>query len=655
MKRKRKELDMGNRYSERREVLKDIREAILSLIPLDAKVTRIEFEGPEIAIYTENPAPILEDNELVRKLAKTIKKRIVIRTDPKVRMERQEAEKIIREIVPKEAEITKITFDDVTGEVIIEAKKPGFVIGRGGTTLKRILIETLWRPHIIRTPPIKSKTVEWMLGLLYYESERRQRFLHETGKRIHRSVIFKENYVRVIALGGFKEVGRSAILVQTKESNVLLDCGIKPTGGFRDEMPYFNVPEFNVDDIDAVIITHAHLDHCGSLPYLFKFGYEGPVYTTLPTRDLMALLLKDYIDVALKEGKRIPYTMREVKEALLHTITLEYGEVTDIAPDVRLTFHYAGHILGSAIAHLHIGNGLCNIVYTGDFKFGKTRLLESASHVFPRLEILIMESTYGGKDDIMPKRDTTEQQFISIIKETLEKGGKVLIPVLAVGRGQEIMLVLEESIRQGILPPVPIYIDGMISEATALHTAYPDHLARGVREMIYKEQNPFVQEFFQQVTDQNMRIEIIEGGPSIIMATSGMLTGGPSVEYLKHLAEDPKNTLIFVSYQIEGTLGRRLLEMKKASSQEIIIPIMNRSGKTDYLNVKMRIESIEGFSGHSDRRQLLGFIRNIRPRPEKVVLCHGERNRVEDLASTIYRLFKIPVVTPENLEAVRAK
>ena len=641
--------------NERREVLRDIREAILSMIPLEAKVTRIEFEGPEIAIYTENPGAVLEDEELVRRLAKTIKKRIVIRADPKVRMDKQSAEEIIKEVVPKDAEITNITFDDVTGEVIIEAKKPGFVIGRGGATLRKILLKTLWRPQVMRTPPLRSKTAEWMLGLLYYESEKRQRFLHETGKRIHRSVISKENYVRIIALGGFKEVGRSAILLQTRESNILLDCGIKPSGTMRDEMPYFDVPEFNIDDLDAVIITHAHLDHCGSLPYLFKFGYEGPVYTTMPTRDLMALLLKDYIDVALKEGKRVPYTMREVKEALLHTITLDYGEVTDIAPDVRLTFHYAGHILGSAIAHLHIGNGLCNVTYTGDFKFGRTKLLESASCVFPRLEVLIMESTYGGRGDIMPRREETERRFLGIVKETLERGGKVLIPVLSVGRGQEIMLVLEEGIRQGVIPPVPIYIDGMVSEATALHTAYPEHLAKSIKEMMFRDQNPFLQEYFKQVTDPNMRKGIIEGGPCIIMATSGMLTGGPSVEYLEMLAEDSKSTLIFVSYQIEGTLGRRLLDMSRSNNREITIPLLKRGGKADYLTVNMHIESVEGFSGHSDRRQLFSFIKSVRPRPEKIILCHGERSKVEDLAISISRLFRIPTISPENLEVIRAR
>ncbi|RLF21626.1 MAG: beta-CASP ribonuclease aCPSF1 [Thermoprotei archaeon] len=637
------------------DVLQNIREAIFKNIPLEARITRIEFEGPLIAIYAENPAPILENEEVIRRIVKTIKKRIVIRADPKVRKPVNEAERIIREIVPPEAEITKIRFDEVTGEVIIEARRPGLVIGKGGSTHRRILLETLWRPHVVRTPSLKSHIVEQMLNLLYKESERRQRFLHEVGKRIHRPLLYKSDRVRVIALGGFKEVGRTAILVQTKESMVLVDCGIKPSPGPKDEYPYLDVPEFDVDKLDAVIVTHAHLDHCGFIPYLFKYGYKGPVYCTEPTRSLMALLLSDYLDVAKKEGKRVPFSIREVKEALLHTIPLEYGEVTDIAPDIRLTFHEAGHILGSAMVHLHIGNGLCNIVYTGDFKFGRTRLLEAAAHTFPRLELLIMESTYGAKEDVMPPRQETETQLIEVVKSTIERGGKVLIPVLSVGRAQEIMLVIDEAIRKERIPKVPVYIEGMVLEATAIHMAYPEKLSKGVREMIFHEQNPFSSEYFRPVTSQSERLEIAEGGPCIIMATSGMLTGGPSLEYLKLLAEDPKNSLVFVSYQIEGTLGRKILDKAKSGEKEIIVPIDISGGKPEYLVIKMEIRAIEGFSGHSDRRQLLAYIRNVRPKPEKIVICHGERSKAEELASTITRLFRIPTIALENLESIRVR
>ena len=635
-----------------RDILEIIRQEILSKIPLEARITRIDFEGPLIVVYTANPAAVYEEEDIIRKIAKTIKKRIVIRADPSVRMNRREAEEFIKQIIPKDAEIHAIIFDDVTGEVIIKAKKLGQVIGKGGINLKRILIETRWRPKVIRAPPIESKTVNQVLSTLYRESERRQRLLHEIGRRIHRSPLYVDNYVRVVALGGFKEVGRSAILLQTKESNVLLDCGIKPSSSYRDEFPYLDLPEFNVDNLDAVIITHAHLDHCGALPFLFKYGYRGPVYMTEPTQQLMALLLQDYLEVIQREGKRPPYTMRDVREAILHTIVLGYGEVTDIAPDIRLTFHYAGHILGSAMAHLHIGNGFCNVLYTSDFKYERTKLLEAASTVFPRLEVLIIESTYGGRDDVMPRRDESELLLIELVRKALLRGGKVLIPVLSVGRGQEIMLVLNEGIRKGLIPRVPIYIDGMVSEATAIHTAYPEFLSKSLREMIYNDENPFVEEYFHIVKDYKQRLEIVEGDPCVILATSGMLTGGPSVEYLRNLAEDPKNMLIFVSYQIEGTLGRRILDIIRSGDKEVVVPLSSGS-KLEYLTISMEVHAVEGFSGHSDRRQLISFVRNLRPRPEKIIVNHGEKSKAEDLAMSLSRIFKIPAIAPENMEAIR--
>jgi len=165
--------------------------------------------------------------------------------------------------------------------------------------------------------------------------------------------------VRITALGGFLEVGRSAVLVETPESKVLLDVGLNPSANMFGEklFPRLDIDQLKIEELDAVVITHAHLDHCGMVPFLFKYGYEGPVYTTVPTRDIMALMQLDSLDVVEKEGKPIPYSAKEVRKELLHTITLDYGEVTDIAPDIRLTFYNAGHILGSAMAHLHIGDG----------------------------------------------------------------------------------------------------------------------------------------------------------------------------------------------------------------------------------------------------------------------------------------------------------
>jgi KH/beta-lactamase-domain protein len=631
------------------DALSDIRHTIIQGLPTSAMVSSVEFEGPEIAVYSKNPKVLLEDGGFVKELAKKLRKRIVLRFDPNVRTKNEEAEKKIREIVPPEAEITKIYFDENIGEVVIEAKKPGLVIGRNGNTLGEITRLTYWRPSVVRTPPLESRTVMQISNIMQKESEKRKQILREVGQRIYRIPALKNEWVRVTALGGFREVGRTAILVQTQESSVLVDCGVN-VGSTEHAFPKLSVNEFDIDGLDAVIITHAHIDHSGFLPFLYKYGYRGPVYCTRATKNLMTLLQLDYLEVAEKEGKLLPYGPKDVRETVLHTIPLDYGEVTDISPDIRLTLHNAGHILGSAMAHLHIGDGLYNMAYTGDFKYARTRLLEPANANFPRLETLIMESTYGGQNDMMSPRNRTEEQLARIIKETISRRGRVLVPVLAVGRAQELMLVLEELVRRKIIDEVPIYIDGMTSEATAIHTTHPELLAQDLRERIFHQgRNPFLAEYFVKVQSNEVRTDIVAGEPCIIIATSGMLTGGPSVEYFRLMAGDERNCMIFVSYQVEGTLGRRV---QKGWHE---IPMQLRDGRTEIVKVNMRVETVEGFSGHSDRKQLLSYVRQVTPRPERIILCHGESSKCLNLAAAIHSQFRIETRVPQNLETTRIK
>jgi len=620
-------------------------------LPKEAQITKIEFEGPEIAVYVKNPSVLADKGEIVKKIAKDIKKRIVIKADEKARKDKKETEEIIKNLVPKEAEIVNIKFDDELGEVLIKAKKPGLVIGKGGILQNKIFYETYWRPVIVREPPIKSRTIDSILTHIYNETEYHAKILKVFGERIHRELLFKDRSVRVTALGGFYEVGRSAVLVETPESKILLDVGLNPsvTGGEK-FFPRLDIDQVRLEDIDAVVITHAHLDHCGMAPLLFKYGYNGPVYTTAPTRDIMALMQLDALDVAEKEGRPVPYTAKEVRKELLHTITLDYEEVTDIAPDVKLTFYNAGHIIGSAMAHLHIGEGTHNIVYTGDFKYAKTKLLDKANDEFLRVDTMIMETTYGAQEQ--EGREEAEEKLINIINGTLNRGGRVLIPVLAVGRGQEIMLVLNEAMKNKKIPEVPIYVTGLVDEITAIHNAYPEMLSREVREAIlYKDENPFTSEFFHRI--EGFREDIAQGEPSIILATSGMLNGGPAVEFFKTMASDSKNSIIFVSYQAEGTLGRKVREGVKE------IQIIDRDGRVENIKIEMEVNHVEGFSGHSDRRQLLHYLRNLSAKPRNLVLNHGEPNAIESFRRQVDRekeklgLRGTKIYTPQILDSLR--
>jgi KH/beta-lactamase-domain protein len=627
----------------------EISQYILEKVPREAEVTRIEYEGPMLAVYTKRPEILVDQSSIVAEIVGVIRKRIVVRPDPSVRLPETEAEKITRELIAPEAEITDINFDPSLGEIIIETKKPGLVIGRNGAVLQEIIKKTKWRPRVLRSPPIKSKIVTHMRHYLHSESKERERILRTVGERIFRPKAFDVGDIRMTVLGGAQEVGRSAFLIKTRESSVLLDCGINP-GSQRpfEAFPRFDSPEFQIDQLDAMVITHAHLDHCGLAPFLYKYGYDGPLYCSAPTSNLMTMLQLDYLDVANKQGVTAHYDQKDVRECVLHTIPLRFGVVTDIAPDIRLTLHNSGHILGSAMVHLHIGEGLHNIVYTSDYKFGRTMLLEAAATEFPRIETVITESTYGGQEDFMPSRVESEENLTHVINETLERKGKVLIPVPAVGRAQEIMLIIDGYMKRGLMKEAPVFIEGMISEATAIHTAYPEYLSREVRHSIlHEEVNPFQSDYFTIVEHPSVRQGIMEGEPCIVLATSGMLEGGPVIEYFKNWASDEKNTIIFVSYQIEGTMGKRV---QKGVNE---VTMMDNEGKMAVVQVKMQVESIEGFSGHSDRRQLINYLTHLKPKPERVFVCHGEKSKIMNMASFLDHKAGMPTIVPAILETFR--
>lgn len=635
------------RNSERDKV--EVSQHILERVPKEAEVTRIEYEGPTLAVYTKRPEVLVDQSALIADIVNFIRKRIVIRSDPSVRLIETEAERMAREVIPPEAEVTEINFDPSLGEIIIEAKKPGLVIGKNGAVLQEIIRRTKWRPQVLRSPPLRSKIVTHMRHYMHSESKDRERVLRTVGERIFRPRLYEVGDLRITALGGAQEVGRSAFLLQTRESSVLLDCGINPgsSGAFA-AFPRFDNPAFELDSLDAVIISHAHLDHCGLLPFLFKYGYDGPIYCSAPTSSLMTLLQLDYLDVANKQGITAYYDQKDVRETVLHTLPLRYGVVTDIAPDIRLTLHNAGHILGSSMVHLHVGEGLHNIVYTGDYKYARTMLLEGATTEFPRVETVITESTYGGPDDMMPSRVEAEERLTAIVNQTLERKGKVLIPVPAVGRAQEIMLILDGYMRRGLMKEAPVFIEGMISEATAIHTAFPEYLGREVRQSILHDGiNPFESDYFTIVEHPNVRQEIIDGLPCIVMATSGMLEGGPVIEYFKSLADDERNAVIFVSYQIEGTLGRRVQRGLRE------VTMMTAEGKMDVVHVRLRVESIEGFSGHSDRRQLISYVTHLQPKPERVIICHGEKAKCMSIAGFLQRKCEIDAFVPALMETFR--
>ncbi|NOJ27102.1 MAG: beta-CASP ribonuclease aCPSF1 [Nitrososphaera sp.] len=641
---------------------------ILQSIPAEAKITAVRFEGPNIALYSKNPKfALTELTYYLGSLSKTLKKRFIIRTDPSVRMPEESTRQAVVKLLPKDVQVSAVFCDDATGEVVLEVNKPE---AADPNMIVQIAQSTGWIAHTRRSPHIPSSSISTIHSTLKSSAKERTEFLSMLGRRIFRdSLVVRDvsetskdpsiprppglstskEEVMLFCLGGVKQVGRSCFVVVTPESKVMLDCGINPgeMSGL-DAYPRLDWFNFDLDELDAVVLSHAHIDHQGFLPALFKFGYRGPVYCTEPTLPLTTLLQMDSVKIANANGTYLPYEGRDVHEAIKHTITIPYGKPTDISPDITITLNNAGHIMGSATVHLNI-SGAHNILYSGDYKYARTQLLDSAVATYPRVETLITESTYGNSSDIMPDQSYVYQTFSESINRTLKDGGKVLIPVPAVGRAQEIMLVMAKEMSEGRLTESPIYIEGMISEASAIHMSYAHYLGQDVRRSVQQGINPFQSEYFTVISGYGKRDEVLnDPNPAIIMATSGMLEGGPSVEYFKELAPEPKNKIIFVSYQINGTLGRRVLDGNVSE-----VSMMDKSGKVKVVPIRCQTQKIDGFSGHSDFNQIMNFVAKIKPK--RVLVNHGERTKSENVASSIYSRLKIRSGVPDNREIVRLR
>lgn len=624
---------------------------ILKNISKEAAVTKIEYEGPRIALYTSAPRYLLENGDLVAALVNTIKKRITVRTDESVRKPEDEARRIIAEMAPADAGVQNTVFDEATGEVSVEVKRP-WLLQRGPSAFGQAdaAERTGWIPRIRKAPTSQSSTMQAINYALRISAAERAKQLRQIGDDIFRPRLAGRSEVSLTTLGGFGQVGRSCMLLSTQESKVLIDCGVNPgAAGPSETYPRLDWAGITLGDLDAVVIGHAHLDHTGFLPVLCKYGYRGPVYCTEPTLPMMNLIQLDAIKVVTAQGRAPVYAERDVRQIMRQAITLPYGTVTDISPDIKLVFANAGHILGSALCHFHIGNGDHNFVYSGDLKFGKSILFEAAACNFPRAETLLIESTYGAKEDIQPSRQEVESAFTRAVNGTLRGGGKVLIPIPAVGRAQEIMMVIDHYMKSGAMVEAPVFTEGMISEASAIHEAHPEYLARALRQKIMEtDDNPFDSEYFTNVDRSDGREEALrDGSPCIILATSGMLEGGPVLEYFRNIAPDGNNKMLFVSYQVNGTLGRRVLDGARQVS------MLGRDGKVEVVTINCGIEKLDGFSGHSDYNQLLEFVKRLRPKLRRVLVNHGERRKSENLALAIRRMHRLPAQFPQVQESIR--
>ena len=610
----------------------NIMAVILQSLPHEANLTKIEYEGPCIALYSKNPSYLLQNSQLVLNMVNTIKKRIVIRIDESLRLSQDESTNVIGDTVPKESGIAGTFFDAVLGEAVIFARKPWTILREGADV---DLTEKIGWKVRVRKAPQNMLPIETLYKILGETVSQRTKFYREVGDKIFRPKLTEQAEASLLTLGGFAEVGRSCMLLETRESKVILDCGLNLSA--KDSLgalPRFDITGIGMEEVDAVVLSHAHLDHTGFLPALFKYGYRGPVYCTEPTLLLMSILQRDYLKYS---GSDALYSEQDIDRAVTHTITLMLGIVTDISPDIKLVLSNSGHIIGSTSIHLHIGNGEHNIVYTSDMKFGKTQTLENASWSFPRVETMIIESTYGGKEDIMFPREQAEANLVSAVERTLTAGGHVLMPVPAVGISQELILLLDRFTKGGRLK-TKVLVEKIISEATAVYEAYPEFLSKELgKHVLESEASQFGSEF-SIVESETLK----PSEPAIVLAPSSMLIGGPSVGYLKQIADNPKSTLIILSYQSLDTPGRAILD----GARQIRI-----GGET--IELQCQVERIDGLGSHSDYNQLMAYVMRLRPKLRRVLVNHGERPKAQNLASMINKQFRIQTQHPLVQEAIK--
>jgi metallo-beta-lactamase family protein len=442
--------------------------------------------------------------------------------------------------------------------------------------------------------------------------------------------------VEIEFVGAAREVTGSCHIVRAAGKTIVLDCGLFQ--GKRSESHEKNLRlPIPIEQIDAVVLSHAHIDHAGRLPLLVRHGYDGPIWCTPATRDLCAVMLADSAHIQEKDAEFLARRGKESIEPLYglrhSTRTIElmtavpYRRAFDVVPGVRAMFVDAGHILGSAsvIVDCTENGQTRRLVFSGDI--GRSGLPIIRDPEPPDgADVVIMESTYGNRDH--ESVEGARAHLAAAIRETAASGGRVLVPAFAVGRTQELVYDLHALARTGAIPPIPIYIDSPLAiDTTSVFEMHPDlfdhgeDLVRTVRDLFRFELVHYTRDVEESKALARMN------GPMIIIAASGMAEAGRILHHLAQGASDPRNTVLIVGFQAEHTLGRRIVERH---------PTLRIFGED--VPLRARVEVINGYSAHADRTELSSWIDRVRersPRLRQVWLVHGEPPAQDELATTL--------------------
>lgn len=438
----------------------------------------------------------------------------------------------------------------------------------------------------------------------------------------------EQEFMNIHFLGGAMEIGGSCIYVRTGGRGILLDCGIRQSGT-KDPLPDFRVIQ-EQGGLDAIIISHAHMDHIGTLPLISKAYPQARVYMTAMTADLTRVLLYDSLKLMNYKEDEIPhYTEQDVLSMLNRVIPLRFQAETAILENMTLTFYPAGHIAGAACIYLVTEEGA--LFYSGDFAAFSQRTIEGIRVPKLRPDVAIVETTYGTL--LHANRQAEERRLVELVKECVEKKQKVLIPAFALGRAQEVLLILRAAIQNKELPAVPVYVDGMVRDINAMYTRNPAFLKNALGKRILKGNEPFYTKEIQAVAPNQKREELLAGNEAaVIVSSSGMLTGGPSALYAGKLASSENACIIITGYQDEESPGRQLLNLLSGAEEggEASERKLTLNG-TSY-PVQCRIEQV-GLSAHGDKAEIMALLDRLSAR--RIFLVHGNREVIHELGKEL--------------------
>jgi metallo-beta-lactamase family protein len=452
-------------------------------------------------------------------------------------------------------------------------------------------------------------------------------------------MIFIEMEVRI--LGAAKEVTGSCFSISTKEEKILIDCGMFQGSKEIEKLNYDNF-DFEPKEYDALLLTHAHLDHCGRIPKLSRYGFKGKIYATNATKELAFLIMMDAAKIAEEDtahenkrrteqglSKRKPiYNEFDVENVMKRFIVVDYDQDIKITKNIIAKFYDAGHILGSASIQLKVTEGKkANILaFSGDMGQERAVLVKNTEPI-AKADYVFIESTYG--DRLHPPIEERKRDLIRIINETYKKRGKLMIASFAVERAQEIIYLLGEFMQDGTIPNMKVFLDSpMAARATEVLTRYTRDYNDSIQESMKKRKDPFNFPglIFTKSVGESKKINSINE-PCIVIAGNGMCTGGRIKHHIINNISNPKNTLLLVGYQVEGTLGYWLKNGEKK------IDLLGES-----VDVKAKVESIEGFSAHADYNGLIKWLNDFSPKPKKVFIIHGDEDQTDGFSKRISKL-----------------